>query len=109
MAAQAAEPAAIAAGVGVLVSDILRSVGTGSDGDGAPPRVLVLAPPLVHETPTSLGWGFAGCEARSRALIPLVARAAAEHGVGFFDPNTVAAVSSARPATKYSHSDDDAK
>ena len=61
----AAPAECIAAGVAVLVKDIMKSSGTGPGMQG-PPQVLLLTPPPFLETATSVGWGFGGQTAKAQ-------------------------------------------
>ena len=78
----------IARGVGVLVQMINTVTGV----TGKPAKVLVLSPPHILCT----GWlapMFAGGDAKSRALAPLVAAEAAYHGADCLDLAPAAKVS----------------
>jgi lysophospholipase L1-like esterase len=81
----------IACGASALV-DVAR--GTLSGPDGAPPRVLLVAPvPVGEMTRYSEVWGFGESRVMSQRLAGLYRVAAEVAGVGFFDAGSVATVS----------------
>jgi lysophospholipase L1-like esterase len=81
----------IATAAGVLVGQARRSL-TGVDG--APPRVLLMAPvPLGPATERMEIWGFGEAVDESRRLAPMYRVVAEESGVAFFDAGSVASVS----------------
>jgi lysophospholipase L1-like esterase len=80
----------IAGGMARLVKEARQSL-TGPDD--TPPAVLVVAPvPLGEVTVHSELWGFGEARETSRQLARFYALVAEDHGVGFFDAGTVAAV-----------------
>lgn len=82
--------AEIASGASALVEQALLS-GTGPGG--GPPRVLLVAPPLLGgRTATSELWGFGEARARSEQLATLYRTAAGLRGVSFLDAGPVAEV-----------------
>lgn len=85
-------PQTVTAGLRVLIQDILRSTDAGPR-PGVAPRVLLMIPPMLHETPTSLEWSFEGCQERSAALVPLYQQAAVDLKVSVLDSNPYGAVS----------------
>ncbi len=82
--------AEIACGAARLV-DEARSTLAGPEG--TPPAVLLVSPvPLGEITAHSRMWGFGEAYATSRELAGMYALVAEDHGAGFFDAGTVAAV-----------------
>jgi len=82
--------AGVVSGLRALLSDVHTSdVGC----DGAPPRVIVVSPPLLHPNETNRAWGFPPeCEAYSRATIAAMATACKEDGHSFVDLSSIAVV-----------------
>ena len=86
-------PAQIASGVRILCRDVQRAshIGghdggsgkgkagheTGERLDGPCPEIVIVGPPRVFETPTSLAWGFAGATEKAEATVPLLREVAA--------------------------------
>lgn len=80
----------IASAAGALVELALHS-GTGPDG--GPPRVLLVAPPLLGElTAVSEVWGFGEAQAKSERFGRLYRTVAELKGVAFLDAGPVAEV-----------------
>eukprot|EP00811_Abedinium_folium_P004291 NODE_13950_length_1137_cov_3.811881.p1 GENE.NODE_13950_length_1137_cov_3.811881~~NODE_13950_length_1137_cov_3.811881.p1 ORF type:complete len:240 (-),score=87.45 NODE_13950_length_1137_cov_3.811881:304-1023(-) len=86
-------PVAIAQGARALIRDTLTSLGAGATAGNSVPKVLLIAPVPIYETPLSLGMDFRGCEERSRALAPLYETVAKEMGVAFLDAANFAEIS----------------
>jgi lysophospholipase L1-like esterase len=82
--------AEIACGAARLVDE---ARGTLSGPGGSPPEVLLIAPvPLGPITARSALWGFGEAIETSRQLASMYAIVAEDHGAGFFDAGSVAAV-----------------
>lgn len=84
------DPAMVAQGAGSVVHTARESL---AGPGGAPPAVLLVAPPPLGEATIAAElWGFGAARDASRRLAPLYREAAAQAGAAFLDAGALVAV-----------------
>ena len=78
-------------GLQLLVADVRQS---GAGPGGGAPKITVVSPPACNETADNKQWGFAGCAAKSRAVIEAYRDYCAVDGLDFVDLSQAAPVGS---------------